>query len=44
MKWAIDRPSLVRQFGYLGGGRTDQILPPGMPGFKDAPVYFCSRA
>jgi peptide/nickel transport system substrate-binding protein len=39
VNWAIDRPSLVRQFGYLGGGRTDQILPPGMPGFKDAKLY-----
>ena len=32
---AIDRPQIVRQHGFLGGGRTDQILPPGMPGFKD---------
>ena len=37
--WAIDRPQIVRQHGYLGGGRTDQILPPGMPGFRDAEVY-----
>lgn len=37
--WAIDRPQIVRQHGYLGGGRTDQILPPGMPGFRDADVY-----
>jgi peptide/nickel transport system substrate-binding protein len=36
---AIDRPQLVRQHGFLGGGRTDQILPPGMPGFKDFNVY-----
>ena len=33
---AIDRPQIVRQHGFLAGGRTDQILPPGMPGFKDA--------
>jgi peptide/nickel transport system substrate-binding protein len=39
VNWAIDRPSLVRQFGYLGGGRTDQILPPGMPGYKDVKQY-----
>jgi ABC-type transport system substrate-binding protein len=36
---AIDRPQLVRQHGFLGGGRTDQILPPGMPGFRDANIY-----
>ena len=36
---AIDRPQMVRQHGFLGGGRTDQILPPGMPGFRDANVY-----
>jgi ABC-type transport system substrate-binding protein len=36
---AIDRPQMVRQHGYLGGGRTDQILPPGMPGFRDANIY-----
>jgi peptide/nickel transport system substrate-binding protein len=39
VNWAIDRPQLVRQFGFLGGGRTDQILPAGMPGFKDAKIY-----
>jgi peptide/nickel transport system substrate-binding protein len=39
VNWAIDRPQIVRQHGYLGGGRTDQILPPGMPGFKDANIY-----
>ena len=36
---AIDRPQLVRQHGFLGGGRTDQILPPGMPGFRDFNIY-----
>jgi peptide/nickel transport system substrate-binding protein len=36
---ALARPYLVAQHGYLGGGRTDQILPPGMPGFRDANVY-----
>jgi peptide/nickel transport system substrate-binding protein len=29
----------VRQYGFLGGGRTDQILPPGMPGYRDAKIY-----
>ena len=36
---AIDRPQLVRQYGFLGGGRSDQVLPPGMPGFRDAKIY-----
>ena len=39
VNWAIDRPQLVRQHGFLAGGRTDQILPPGMPGYRDAKIY-----
>jgi peptide/nickel transport system substrate-binding protein len=39
VNWAIDRPQIVRQYGFLGGGRTDQILPPGMPGYRDAKIY-----
>jgi peptide/nickel transport system substrate-binding protein len=39
INWAIDRPQLVRQHGFLAGGRTDQILPPGMPGFADRKIY-----
>jgi peptide/nickel transport system substrate-binding protein len=39
VNFAIDRPQIVRQHGFLGGGRTDQILPPGMPGFRDGKVY-----
>jgi peptide/nickel transport system substrate-binding protein len=30
LNYAIDRPALVRASGYLGGKRTDQILPPPM--------------
>jgi len=30
INWAIDRPALVRATGYLGGKRSDQILPPTM--------------
>jgi ABC-type transport system substrate-binding protein len=41
---AIDRPQLVRQHGFLGGGRTDQILPPGMPGFRDGNIYSLKAA
>jgi peptide/nickel transport system substrate-binding protein len=39
VNYAIDRPQIVRQHGYLGGGRTDQILPPGMPGFRNGNIY-----
>jgi ABC-type oligopeptide transport system substrate-binding subunit len=28
INFAIDRPAMVRPFGYLGGKRTDQLLPP----------------
>ena len=33
VNWAIDRPAQVRVSGKYGGRRTDQILPPSMPGF-----------
>lgn len=36
---ALDRPQLVRQFGPLGGRRTDQFLPPSLPGVTDADLY-----
>ena len=39
INFAIDRPALLRQSGYLAGKRTDQILPPGIAGFKDADIY-----
>jgi len=37
--YAIDRPAMLRQRGAYAGKRTDQILPPGMGGFKDVKVY-----
>ena len=37
INYAIDRPALVRTGGFLGGKRTDQILPPPMT--KDVNVY-----
>lgn len=37
--YAIDRRALLAQGGYLAGKRTDQILPPGMAGFRDADLY-----
>jgi peptide/nickel transport system substrate-binding protein len=37
INFAIDRPALVRASGYLGGKRTDQILPPAMT--RDVKLY-----
>jgi peptide/nickel transport system substrate-binding protein len=39
VNYAIDRPALAATRGAYGDGVTDQILPPGMPGFRDAQVY-----
>jgi ABC-type transport system substrate-binding protein len=39
VNYAIDRPQMVRQHGALGGVRTDQMLPIGFPGYKDANIY-----
>jgi ABC-type oligopeptide transport system substrate-binding subunit len=39
INYAIDRKALLAQGGYLQGKRTDQILPPGMAGFRDANLY-----
>jgi ABC-type oligopeptide transport system substrate-binding subunit len=39
VNYAIDRPALLRQLGAYAGKRSDQILPPGIPGFKDAALY-----
>jgi peptide/nickel transport system substrate-binding protein len=37
--YAIDRPAMLRVRGAFAGKRTDQILPPGMGGFKDQKIY-----
>jgi len=39
INYAIDRKALLAQGGYLAGKRTDQILPPGIAGFRDASLY-----
>jgi len=39
INYAIDRVALLAQSGYLAGKRTDQILPPGLAGFRDANLY-----
>jgi ABC-type transport system substrate-binding protein len=36
---AVDRPAMLRIRGKYAGQRTDQILPPGMGGFRNAAVY-----
>jgi peptide/nickel transport system substrate-binding protein len=37
--FAIDRPALVRLSGKYAGKRHDQILVPGVPGFKNFRLY-----
>ena len=37
--WAIDRPALVRLSGKYAGKRHDQILVPGVPGYKEYKLY-----
>ena len=39
INYAIDRTAMLAQGGYLAGKRTDQILPPGIAGFRDANLY-----
>src|SRR5207244_8636762 len=39
INYALDRKAVLQQGGYLAGKRTDQILPPGMNGFRDASLY-----
>jgi peptide/nickel transport system substrate-binding protein len=37
--FAIDRPAMLRVRGAFAGKRTDQVLPPGMGGFRNANLY-----
>jgi peptide/nickel transport system substrate-binding protein len=39
VNYAIDRPNYLIQGGFMAGSSTDQILPPGMPGFRDDQLY-----
>jgi ABC-type transport system substrate-binding protein len=39
INYAMDRTAILAQGGYLAGHRTDQSLPPGMAGFRDANLY-----
>ena len=37
--YAVDRPALVRVRGYLAGKRAQQVLPPGIAGYKPITTY-----
>jgi peptide/nickel transport system substrate-binding protein len=39
VNFALDRPAMVNALGAFGHTPTDQILPPGMPGFLDQNLY-----
>jgi peptide/nickel transport system substrate-binding protein len=39
INYALDRHAMIIQRGAFSGKRTDQILPPLMPGFKGADLY-----
>jgi YVTN family beta-propeller protein len=41
VNYAVDRRTLARIGGFAGerGTPTDQLLPPGLPGFRDARIY-----
>jgi peptide/nickel transport system substrate-binding protein len=37
--YAIDRTALVRVAGLIGGRPNDQILPPGLPGYRPVTIF-----
>jgi ABC-type oligopeptide transport system substrate-binding subunit len=39
INYIVDRKAVLAQGGFLAGKRTDQILPPGLAGFRDANLY-----
>jgi peptide/nickel transport system substrate-binding protein len=39
VNYAVDRPNLMRQSGAYAGKVTDQVLPPGIAGYKDVDLY-----
>ena len=43
VNFAVDRKALLRARGPLAGFLTDQYLPPGLPGYRDAHVYPLER-
>ena len=41
--YAVNRPAITRLAGLNAGTPNEQILPPGIPGFRNAPVYPLDR-
>jgi ABC-type transport system substrate-binding protein/uncharacterized protein YvpB len=39
VNFALDRAKLVAQYASHSATATDQLLPPGMPGFSDSSIY-----
>jgi len=39
VNYAIDRPTILDQSGKYAGTPTDQMLPPGIPGYQDEDIY-----
>lgn len=39
VNFAISRGSMIGQYGAFSGNATDQFLPPGFPGFRNANIY-----
>jgi ABC-type oligopeptide transport system substrate-binding subunit len=39
VNFAIDRTAMLSQLGAYAGVFNDQLLPPTMPGFRNAPIY-----
>ncbi len=39
VNYALDRPALIAQRGFLAGQPTDQYLAPGTPGFQNESIY-----
>ncbi len=39
MNWAIDRPAMLRARGAFAGQRDDQILSPGISGYRNVTTY-----
>ena len=39
VNYAVDRSAILKQSGAYAGARTDQVLPPGFPGFRNWNLY-----
>jgi ABC-type transport system substrate-binding protein len=43
VNFALDRPALTRTGGLNAGNPNEQILPPGIPGYRDVRIYPIDR-